>query len=90
MNENAENTCATAASREAMEKVCRFLKDTGTTALQHRTASSREYVRSARFISLTANCIFKRAERRMFQNSLQRIPSLSFVRLKQKRVNGLG
>lgn len=30
MNENAENTCATAASREAMEKVCRFLKDTGT------------------------------------------------------------
>ena len=25
MNENAENTCATAASREAMEKVCRFL-----------------------------------------------------------------
>lgn len=30
MNENAENTRATAASREAMEKVCRFLKDTGT------------------------------------------------------------
>ena len=30
MNENAENTCATAASREAMEKVCRFLKETGT------------------------------------------------------------
>ena len=30
MNENAENTCATSASREAMEKVCRFLKDTGT------------------------------------------------------------
>lgn len=29
MNENAENTRATAASREAMEKVCRFLKDTG-------------------------------------------------------------
>lgn len=30
MNKNAENTRATAASREAMEKVCRFLKDTGT------------------------------------------------------------
>ena len=30
MNENAENTCAAAASREAIEKVCRFLKDTGT------------------------------------------------------------
>ena len=30
MNENAENTRATAVSREAMEKVCRFLKDTGT------------------------------------------------------------
>ena len=86
MNENAENTCATSASREAMEKVCRFLKDTGTYYLA--TADGEQP--RARFISLTANCIFKRAERRMFQNSLQRIPSLNFVHLKQKRVNGLG
>ena len=46
MNENAENTCATAASREAMEKVCRFLKDTGTYYLA--TSDGKLYIQTGR------------------------------------------
>ena len=90
MNENAENTCATAASREAMEKVCRFLKETGTYYL---ATSDGEQPRVRPFGTIhifDGKLYIQRAERRMFQNSLQRIPSLNFVRLKQKRVNGSG
>ena len=90
MNENAENTCATAASREAMEKVCRFLKDTGTYYLA-TSDGEQPRVRPFGTIHIFDGKLYIQTGRaKDVRNSLQRIPSLNFVRLKQKRVNGLG